>query len=81
MRSILATAVVVLTPLISACDRGGIFFNSTCTEYCFSVHVTENESQAEIDAAMKKACEDFGRHGTPQVLQKTKDEIGGTCPQ
>jgi hypothetical protein len=30
---------------------------------------------------MKQQCEGMGRHGTPQVLDKSKTQVGFTCPE
>ncbi len=77
-----AVTVAALLPilLLSACDWSSVGVNGKCKEYCATVEVRENESQADIDLAMKQKCEAMGRHGTPQVLDKRKAEIGFTCP-
>jgi hypothetical protein len=80
MRIVAIAAALFAVLLLAACDRSSIGFNSKCKEYCASVKVTENESQTDIDSAMKQKCEAMGRHGTPQVLDKSKTEIGFTCP-
>jgi hypothetical protein len=42
---------------------------------------TENEDQTNIESAMKQKCEAMGWYGTPQVLDKSKIEIGFACPE
>jgi hypothetical protein len=80
MRTVVTAAALIAMFLLSACDWSSIGFNGKCKEYCTSVKVTENESQADVDSAMKQKCEAMGRHGTPQVLDKSTTEIGFTCP-
>ena len=80
MKPVLTAAALFAGLLLSACDWSSVGFNGKCKEYCASVDVTENESQANIDSAMKQKCEGMGRHGTPQVLDKSKTQIGFTCP-
>ena len=80
MKTVLTAAALFAVLLLSACDWSSIGFNGSCKEYCASVKVTENESQTDIDSAMKQKCEAMGRHGAPQVLDKSKTEIGFTCP-
>jgi len=80
MKTVITAATLFTVLLLSACDWSSIGFNGTCKEYCASVKVTENESQTDIDSAMKQKCEAMGRHGAPQVLDKSKSEIGFTCP-
>jgi hypothetical protein len=77
MRRFVTAAVVGASLLASACGDSG--FNAGCKEYCVTVAITANESEAEIGAALKKACEELGRHGTPQVLHRSKDQIEATC--
>jgi len=81
MKTVITTAALLTGLLLSACDWSSVSFNGKCKEYCASVKVTENESQADIDSAMKQKCQAMGRHGTPQVLDKRKTEIGFTCPE
>ncbi len=73
MKSVLTAAALFAGLLLSACDWSSIGFNGKCKEYCASVDVTENETQANIDSAMKQKCEGMGRHGTPQVLDKSRN--------
>ncbi len=80
MKTVLTAAGLFAILLLSACDWSSVGFNGKCKEYCVSMKVTETESQADIDSAMKQKCEAMGRHGTPQVLEKSKTEIGFTCP-
>lgn len=80
MKTNLTVAVLFAGLLLSACDWSNVGFNGKCKEYCATVNVSENESQADIDAAMKHKCEAMGRHGAPQVLDKNKTEVGFTCP-
>ncbi len=80
MKTVLTATGLFAILLLSACDWSSVGFNGKCKEYCVSMKVTENESQADIDSAMKQKCEAMGRHGTPQVLEKSKTEIGFTCP-
>lgn len=80
MKKTPATSAVLAATLMAACSPSSVAFNATCKEYCFTMPVSENVSQGDIDAAMKQKCEAMGRHGTPQILQRSKDEIGGTCP-
>jgi hypothetical protein len=80
MKPILSIAALFAVLLLSACDWSSVGFNSKCKEYCATVKVAENESQADIDSAMKERCAAMGQHGTPQVLDKSKTEIGFTCP-
>jgi hypothetical protein len=81
MKTILTAAALLAFLVLSACDWSSVGFNSKCKEYCASVKVIENESQANIDSAMKEKCEAMGRHGAPLVLDKSKTEIGFTCPE
>ena len=80
MKPIVSVAAIFAVLLLSACDWRSVGFNSKCKEYCATVKVTENESQADIDSAMKQKCAAMGRQGTPQVLDRSKAEIGFTCP-
>ncbi len=80
MKTILAAAALFAGLLLAGCDWSSVGFNAKCKEYCASIKVTENESQADINSAMKQKCEAMGRHGTPRVLDKSKTEIGFTCP-
>lgn len=81
MRIVLSVPAVFTALLLSACNWSSAGINAKCKEYCATVTVTQNESQADIDSAMKRACERMGRHGTPQLLDKRKTEIGFTCPE
>ncbi len=81
MKVLLTAAALFAVFLLSACDWSGLGFNGKCKEYCASMTVTEYKSQADIDSAMKQKCESMGRHGTPQVLDRNKTEIGFTCPE
>jgi hypothetical protein len=81
MKTVLTAAGLFAILLLSACDWSSVGFNAKCKEYCASIKVTENESQANIDSAMKQECAAMGRHGTPQVLDKSKTEIGFTCSE
>lgn len=79
---ILFTAAAVFAALpLSACNWSSIGFNAKCKQDCAIVTITENESEADIDSAMKRECETMGRHGTPRVLDKSKTGIGFTCPE
>jgi hypothetical protein len=80
MKTVVTGAALLASLLLSACDWSSVGFNSKCKEYCASIKVTENESQADIDSAMKHECEAMGRHGAPLVLDRNKTEIGFTCP-
>ena len=78
MRRILSvSAVVVAAMAASSCSQSG---NSVCTSYCFQLNGIENDSPAELDAKIKKACEGLGRNGTPQISEKTKTSVTGFCP-
>jgi hypothetical protein len=81
MKVVLTTPAVFAALLLSACNWSSVGFNAKCKEYCATVNVTENESQAQVDSAMKQECETMGRHGTPHLLDKNKTEIGFTCPE
>lgn len=81
MKTVLAATGLFAILLLSACDWSSVGFNGKCKEYCVSMGITGNQSQADIDAAMKRKCEAMGRHGAPQVLDKSKTEIGFTCPE
>jgi hypothetical protein len=80
MKSVLPPAALLAVLSLSACDWSSVGFNGKCKEYCATLDVTADESQADIDAAMKRKCEAMGRHDTPQVLDKNKTGIGFTCP-
>ncbi len=80
MKTVLTVAVLFAVLPLGACDWSSVGFNSKCKESCAIVTITDNESQTEIDSAMKQKCEFIGRNGTPQVLDKNKTEIGFTCP-
>jgi hypothetical protein len=78
----LTAGLLAVALLTSGCGKGSsIGFNASCTSDCFTIKVRPNESQADIDTAMQQACAKFGRHGSPQILEKSPDQIGGTCPQ
>ncbi len=81
MKPVLTAAALFSVLLLSGCDWSSVGFNSKCKEYCASVKITQNESEADINAAMKQTCEAMGRHGAPVVLDKNKTEIGFTCPE
>jgi hypothetical protein len=81
MKSVLTAAALFAVLLLSACDWSSIVFNSKCKDHCAIVNITGNESQADINSAMKQQCEGMGRHGTPQVLDKSKTQVGFTCPE
>jgi hypothetical protein len=81
MKTVPTAAALFAVVLLSACDWSSVGFNGKCKESCASVKVTEHESQTDIDSAVKQKCEAMGRHGTPQVLDTSKTEIGFTCPE
>lgn len=83
MKAVLTPAALCAVLLLSACDWSSVGFNGKCKKNCATMDVAAQESQADIDAAMKhiNKCEAMGRHGTPQVLDKSKTEIGFTCPE
>lgn len=80
MKIVLTAAAVFAVLPLAACDWSSVGFNGKCKEFCATVTIKDNESQAEIDSAMKQKCEAMGRHGNPQVMDKNKTEIGFTCP-
>jgi len=81
MKPVVTAAALVAGLLLSACDWSSVGFNGKCKDHCATVDVTENESQAVIESAMKQTCEGMGRHGAPQVLDKSKTRVGFTCPE
>ena len=80
MKNVLTAAALFAVLPLAACDWSSVGFNGRCKEACVTLPITDNESQAEIDSAMKQKCEAMGRHGNPQVLDRNKTEIGFTCP-
>lgn len=79
VRNALTVATILSAVAISACGGGS---NSVCSAYCVQFNGgMENESQADLDAKIKKACEGVGRHGTPQIREKTKDSLTAYCPE
>jgi hypothetical protein len=80
MKTLLIAGILFSALLLSACDWSSVGFNAKCKEYCATGDVTDNESPAAIDAAMKRKCEAMERHGNPQVLDRNKTEVGFTCP-
>jgi hypothetical protein len=81
MNTVLTTAALFAALLLAACDASSIGFNGKCKEACATMKFSESESQADIDSAMKRQCEAMGRHGTPRIMDKSKTEIGFTCPR
>jgi len=81
MKPALPAAALLAGLLLSACDWSSVGFNGKCKDHCASVDVTETEKQLVIDSAMKQKCESMGRRGAPQVLDKSKTQIGFTCPE
>lgn len=67
--------------LLFACDWSSVGFNSKCKQYCASVNVTQYESEADISSALKADVRTMGWHGTPQLIDKNKIEIGFPCPE
>lgn len=80
MKAALTAAALFAVLSLAACNWSSVAFNGKCKEHCATINVTANESQADIDSAMKRECEGMGRHGTPQMLDRNKTEVGFTCP-
>lgn len=81
MKIVRAAPAVLAALLLSGCNWSSAGFNAKCKQNCATVTIAEHESQADVEAAMKKTCESMGRHGTPQQLDKNKTEVGFTCPE
>jgi hypothetical protein len=81
MMKILTVLALLTAVLISGCEVSDSGMNKSCTSNCFMLNGIENDSAAEVDAKIKKICEDMGRKGTPEIKERTKTAVAGYCPE
>lgn len=79
------TKTLAATALLATLCLGGCFentgMNTSCTSHCFSLNGVENDGAEQVDAKIKRMCEDMGRKGKPEIKERTKSAVAGHCPE